>query len=160
MQVTIVRHASAGNKHEWTGPDRLRPLDDTGWADARRLAPLLDCSGRHQLISSPTRRCEQTLQPVAELTGLPITTSVALAPTSSWRDLVGRLDDQTFAGTILCTHGELMRPILRVLRLRGALINRDPASRARLLTKGSAWELTIDADSGDIESFRHVMPPT
>ncbi|MGC4805298.1 NUDIX hydrolase [Micromonospora sp. DT233] len=70
--VTLVRHAEAGKRGTWCGPDTGRPLDDTGWAQARSLAPLVALVRPTRLLSASARRCVQTLDPAAALLDLPI----------------------------------------------------------------------------------------
>src|SRR6185312_8277368 len=51
--LVLLRHASAGERSEWTGPDADRPLDEAGWARSRELAPVLACFGPRRLVSGP-----------------------------------------------------------------------------------------------------------
>ncbi len=67
--LILLRHASAGDRREWTGPDQARPLDAAGVAEAAALADLLRCFGPARLISSPAERCLATLRPLAAATG-------------------------------------------------------------------------------------------
>lgn len=62
--VVVVRHAKAVPRRDWDGgDDRLRPLDDTGIAQSRRLAPLLAAYGIERVVSSPSTRCADTVTP-------------------------------------------------------------------------------------------------
>ncbi|MER7166236.1 NUDIX hydrolase [Micromonospora sp. NPDC000207] len=70
--VLLVRHARAGRRATWSGPDTARPLVATGLAQAAALAPLVEVVRPHRLLSASVRRCVQTLGPAAESTGLPI----------------------------------------------------------------------------------------
>ncbi|MGI5213606.1 NUDIX hydrolase [Plantactinospora sp. CA-290183] len=63
----LVRHAHAGKRGTWSGPDTARPLEAAGWAEARALAGLLAPIRPVRLLSAAPRRCVQTLQPLAEL---------------------------------------------------------------------------------------------
>jgi 8-oxo-dGTP diphosphatase len=65
--IALVRHALAGERAGWSGPDAARPLDAAGREQARRLAPLLALTEPGRLVSAPTARCVQTLEPLAEL---------------------------------------------------------------------------------------------
>src|SRR4029434_9903378 len=61
----LVRHAHAGNKRHWSGPDAERPLSIRGWAQAGGLLePLGDLRGE-RLLTSLSLRCRQTLLPLA-----------------------------------------------------------------------------------------------
>ncbi|MFY1700876.1 NUDIX hydrolase [Micromonospora sp. WMMA1923] len=70
--VLLLRHARAGKRATWSGPDTARPLDATGRAQARALAPLVALTGPVRLLSASVRRCVQTLDPAAALLDLPI----------------------------------------------------------------------------------------
>ena len=65
MLVRLVRHACAGDKHSWAGDDADRPLDDVGRLQALAVAELLGLRPAGRLLSSPTRRCLDTLVPLA-----------------------------------------------------------------------------------------------
>jgi 8-oxo-dGTP diphosphatase len=67
--VVLLRHASAGDRKAWTGPDAERPLDPDGVGRARELARILRCFHPERLISASPARCRQTLVPLAEATG-------------------------------------------------------------------------------------------
>lgn len=69
----LVRHASAGSRTDWAaapanGPDEDRPLDETGVAQAKELAPLLSLIKPERVYSAPLMRCIDTVAPV----GLPV----------------------------------------------------------------------------------------
>ncbi|KWV31047.1 NUDIX hydrolase [Micromonospora rifamycinica] len=70
--VALVRHAHAGRRATWSGPDTARPLDAEGVAQARLLAPLVALVRPVRLLSASPRRCVQTLDPAAALLDLPI----------------------------------------------------------------------------------------
>ncbi|MGW5672231.1 NUDIX domain-containing protein [Micromonospora sp. NPDC003776] len=70
--VLLVRHAHAGKRGTWTGPDTGRPLDAQGWAQAQALAALVALIRPVRLLSASARRCVQTLDPAAALLDLPI----------------------------------------------------------------------------------------
>jgi phosphohistidine phosphatase SixA len=72
MSVLLIRHASAGDRDEWTGDDRRRPLDKRGRKQARRLVDLLASYPVERIVSSPADRCVQTVEPLADARGLTI----------------------------------------------------------------------------------------
>ncbi|MEV4542395.1 NUDIX hydrolase [Micromonospora echinaurantiaca] len=70
--VALVRHAHAGQRGTWTGPDTGRPLDARGWSQAHALVPLVALVRPARLVSASARRCVQTLDPAAAELDLPI----------------------------------------------------------------------------------------
>ena len=70
--VLLVRHAHAGKRGTWSGPDTSRPLDAEGRAQARALVPLVALARPARLLSASARRCVQTLDPAAARLDLPI----------------------------------------------------------------------------------------
>jgi len=159
VRLTIVRHARAGSKRAWEGDDELRPLDELGRVQAAALAPRLAAAARpvRRVISSPALRCVQTVQPLADLVGVPVETWDALGPNAGAAAVRTALGHPAFDDVVLCTHGEVLRPLLRTLRRRG--LGRDNASLhgRLLLVKGSAWLVTISPD-GAVSSFEHLTP--
>jgi 8-oxo-(d)GTP phosphatase len=69
VPLILVRHASAGSKAEWPGPDEERPLDAEGRQDAEQLAGLLRSFGVGRTVSSPSERSMATVRPYAAATG-------------------------------------------------------------------------------------------
>ncbi|NUR76504.1 MAG: NUDIX hydrolase, partial [Thermoleophilia bacterium] len=66
----LVRHASAGNRDEWTGDDADRPLDERGRAQALGLVERLTPFRIERILTSPARRCVETVEPLARARGL------------------------------------------------------------------------------------------
>jgi 8-oxo-dGTP diphosphatase len=68
--LLLVRHASAGQRADWDGPDELRPLDARGRAQARRLAAVLPLFGPSAVLAAQRTRCRETVGPLAAALGL------------------------------------------------------------------------------------------
>jgi 8-oxo-(d)GTP phosphatase len=152
MIVHLVRHACAGRKGEWPGSDDDRPLDVAGVAQAAALERALRHTPVGALVSSPLRRCVQTLEPLASHLGRAVTTSGALTPDADADDLVALLLDDAMADAVVCTHGETMQALLPRVEVVA------PADGAGLLRKGTAWTLEVDAGSGRIVVADHLVP--
>ncbi len=67
----LVRHAHAGDKRYWTGPDLERPPSETGHREAHGLLTRLRDYDITRILRSPAVRCLQTVEPVAARRGLP-----------------------------------------------------------------------------------------
>ena len=110
MSVVLLRHASAGDRAEWTGDDRRRPLDKKGWKQATRLVDELRELGVTRVLSSPYDRCVQTVEPLAEELGVGIEIDDRLAEGAGRRaalELLGELED-----AVACTHGDIVEEVL------------------------------------------------
>src|SRR3984893_7464329 len=66
----LVRHAKAGSRRDWEGPDECRPLTAAGRLQAAAIAERLRARPVTRLLSSPYLRCVQTLEPLAKELGL------------------------------------------------------------------------------------------
>jgi 8-oxo-dGTP diphosphatase len=70
--LLLVRHASAGARADWDGPDELRPLDTEGRRQARRLAEVLPLFGPSGVLSAEPVRCRETVAPLAAVLGVAV----------------------------------------------------------------------------------------
>ena len=103
--MLLLRHASSGNRLESPTLDRLRPLDRVGQAQARKLSQARAQYAIERIVSSPHRRCVETVRPLAEARGLEIETREALAPDARVEDTAALLDALPDA-SLVCTHRE------------------------------------------------------
>ena len=103
MTAVVLRHASAGHRQAWVGDDRLRPLDAKGRRQAERLVPLLVGLGVRRVVTSPYRRCVETVEPLAAALGVEIVRDERLAEGrgDAARELLGE------DGVLACTHGDV-----------------------------------------------------
>ena len=148
----LVRHARAGSKRMWKAPDDQRPLDSTGLLHASGLVVLFP-EPPSALIASPTLRCVQTLQPIADLHALPIRQDGRLGPSASLEEMVALLSEEGSAGVVFCTHGEVLERFYFAL---GSDLAHIDGPTAQILAKGVAWRLTTS--SGGVTLAIH--PPT
>jgi phosphohistidine phosphatase SixA len=153
MKLYIVRHAQAGKKSQWKGDDDERPLSALGIAQARELGEVLPKVRR--LIASPTVRCRQSLEPLADRLGLEIETDRALCKTTSLNKTLTLLDSLIDDGdnVTVCSHGEVLGPLMRELEATGVpLRGGGPANQ-----KGSVW--TVKVAKGDMLKATYRHPP-
>jgi 8-oxo-dGTP pyrophosphatase MutT (NUDIX family) len=68
----LIRHADAGKRGTWSGPDDARPLDAQGWREAEAITTVASSITPRRLVSATAVRCRQTLQLLATLLDLPI----------------------------------------------------------------------------------------
>lgn len=122
MTSVLLRHASAGERDDWNGPDRLRPLDARGLRESAELVELLRPLGVRRVVSSPYARCVQTVEPLAAALGVPVELDDRLAE-GSGRAAIALLEED---GVVSCTHGDVIDELLdRGLKKAAAVVVRD-----------------------------------
>jgi broad specificity phosphatase PhoE len=147
----LVRHADAGDKHAWTGPDDDRPLSNAGRREAEGLVAQLAGYSIAEIVSSPAVRCLQTVRPLAEWRHLAIRTDATLTVDADVDLAVALLLYPRADDVVLCTHGELIRPLLGRLRGLGA-----PIGAGATWPKGSVWAL--EAVDGQVTTATFLPP--
>jgi 8-oxo-dGTP diphosphatase len=157
MRLTIVRHAFAGHTGDWKGRDLDRPLDARGRREALGLAAVIARHRVARIVSSPAIRCTQTMQPLADVGAVPVETWSALGPDGSASEIItGCFAHPAFDDAVLCTHGEVMQPLLQLESVRVAA-RKGRLTKDRLLTKATAWRLHLD-DEGQVTKLVHLTP--
>jgi 8-oxo-(d)GTP phosphatase len=136
VTLLIIRHANAGSRKDWKGDDRERPLSAKGRRQARTLIEQLEPWAPSRVLSSPYRRCVETVKPLADELGLKVEEVAQLAEGAGLDavELVRSLQDGHVA---LCTHGDVIPEILVALADEDRL-DLGPAPRQ---AKGSTWVL-------------------
>jgi 8-oxo-dGTP diphosphatase len=141
MALYVVRHAKAGNRSS-TQSDEHRPLTDAGWRQAAHIAEHLAPLGVKRILTSRYTRCVETVQPLAEQTGLPIEVHRALAEEADVEDAWRLLEELAATDAVLCSHGNILTPLLDRVHRRGAAIDATEWS----CHKGSVWRLDPDGE--------------
>lgn len=113
--LILLRHAWAGSRQEWRGDDTRRPLDRTGTEQALSLAGILAAYRPRVLVSSPSKRCVQTVRPYSLKSGAEIRRERALEETSydPRRALAAALELLDAAEpAVLCSHGKVLPELI------------------------------------------------
>ena len=152
--LLLVRHARAGKRGEWNGPDQLRPLDQRGRDQAHRLAEVLPLFAPTAVLSAQRTRCQETVRPLAERLGLPVLPAAALGeeefaaePQAGMAVVTSLLEARSGPGvTVVCSQGGAIPSILMALGVRwegvpGAAANGPDAALWPPSAKGSVWAL-------------------
>jgi len=157
--VLLVRHASAGNRANWDGDDRDRPLDDCGQAQADELIRLLARFDVGSIMSADVARCVDTVAPSADALGLPVREE----PLLSEARYPGREEEAAAVlrstdpdrDAVACSQGDVIPDLV------GRLIAADDLDRPEpfVAGKGSTWALTFAGDRlVNVEYFRPPRP--
>lgn len=145
--LVLVRHARAVKRSVWNRPKKrtaeqdeaTRPLTgDHGRARARALAPILAAYGVGRAISSPWKRCCDTMAPYCRAAGLKLELEPAItehahakAPKAT-RKVVEKALRMREGPVALCTHRPVLPAVMDVVaeyapgKLLRSVPNRDP----------------------------------
>jgi 8-oxo-dGTP diphosphatase len=134
--LLVVRHADAGDKRGWKGPDLLRPLSAAGHRQAEGLVVRLEDYPIERILSSPSLRCVQTVRPLAADRFLEIEPLAALGVGAGPVEVLEVFWDLALRNTVLCTHGETIGRLMEQLAADGLTVT-DPLD----WPKGSTWLL-------------------
>lgn len=150
--VYLVRHAKAGLRSAWSGPDEERPLTRRGRKQARRLVQRFQGLDLDRIVSSPYVRCVQTIEPLAVARGIPVEPSSALGEGTSNDELVRAISSFDEGLTVVCGHGKEIESMIDRLDHDGVTIE-----GARGIAKGSVW--VLDREGGRFVSARYLPAP-
>jgi 8-oxo-dGTP diphosphatase len=139
--LIVVRHAMAGVKLPDPVRDFARGLDEHGLHAAAALpARLLEHVTPTTIVSSPFRRCLQTVRPLAGRLALGIDRSDDLRASASLDatvELLHSLPD----GALVCTHGEVITALFGPMNCEKAAF------------------LVVERDGGLLSPTLYVGPP-
>jgi 8-oxo-(d)GTP phosphatase len=111
VPLLLVRHTSAGSRSEWEGDDRERPLDDRGYEQASRLVERLADLPVERILTSPYRRCVETVQPLAAARGLTPELRAELGEDRQMVDGVALVRELAGTDVVVCGHGGLQEAV-------------------------------------------------
>jgi 8-oxo-dGTP diphosphatase len=128
--LILLRHAKATPRDEWKGPEAKRSLDSQGKLQAKRLVSLLKSFGPKRIVTSPWRRCEQTVNPYAQAENRKIILRSQLTELSSKlspRRTVDAVDDvfDSKDSALICSHRPALPIILETLGTRSVASLKD-----------------------------------
>jgi len=152
MAAYLVRHAKAGDRDDWKGDDRLRPLTKSGWRQAQALAASFKQEPIDRILSSPYVRCLQTVEPLALQHTLPVEPRQDLAEGSGGESVIRLMQQFKGRNIVLCTHGDVVEELLEKL-IADRLVSRARAN----LEKGSTW--VLEEQDGRITGAKYRPAP-
>lgn len=123
FSVTLLRHAKAEPRSESYPVDHLRPLTETGEAQAQSLSPILKCFKPKRVYSSTATRCLSTVAPFALKRKIKVKERQQLSQDfwdagdlSDLRKLVGKIVKKG-KSTVICSHRPVLPDLVRELIL-------------------------------------------
>ncbi|HVE95338.1 MAG TPA: phosphoglycerate mutase family protein [Acidimicrobiales bacterium] len=144
MTLHLVRHALSADRPSWTLDDRLRPLADAGTRQAHLLAQTTRLDSDVRVVSSPARRCIDTVAPLARRIGVEVETDELLYENNgaaALPSLRAALRAAPNATVVACTHGDVLPALL------GALVEEDRLHLPEQLRLVEACTWVIEHDN-------------
>ncbi len=151
-KLYVVRHADAGDRSAWAGPDRERPLSERGARQAAGLADQLEDEGVRRLLASPFTRCVQTLEPLGARLGVAVEQDARLAEGAGARSVLALADELGDGRTVVCSHGDVIPDLLDALVADGIRLRDELRWQ-----KASTW--VLHREGGRFTKGRYVPPP-
>ena len=142
MTLYLIRHADAGKRDPYSPTDHQRGLSEDGMRQAARIADRLGDSGVTRVLSSPYPRCVETVEPLARRLGVEIETDAVLGEGADERRTFALMAALAGTDAVLCSHGDVIPEVIRLLRITGTVINGQRGN-----AKGSIWTITSDGES-------------
>jgi 8-oxo-dGTP diphosphatase len=128
MPLLLVRHAWAGDRGQWEGDDRERPLDERGRKQAGELVERLRPYPIEAILSSPARRCVETVEPLAHARGLEIEQRPELGEERQATEGVELVRSVAGRDVVVCGHGGLEQALPEAPKWKkGAVLVVGPA---------------------------------
>lgn len=113
----VVRHAHAGAKKGYPGPDDRRPLDRDGKREVAALRPILELFRPERVYAAPLVRCVDT---VAQIGKQAVRTDSILAAATAAppEEVAARLRELTeaYGRIVVCSQGEVIPDAIKALR--------------------------------------------
>jgi 8-oxo-(d)GTP phosphatase len=159
--LIVLRHAKATPRSDWSLSEKKRPLLPEGERQAKRLANLLAAYGPKRVVTSPWKRCHDTVVPYARLRKRAIVergqlteASNAKGPRRTKNVIEDLLEDSKTA--VVCTHRPALPDVLDALAALAnpaeeILLNEGRALRpgdfliARLAMRGKPRVLAVES---------------
>lgn len=153
--LIVLRHAKAMARSDWRGgkavDDGRRPLHDFGKQQAKALVPTIAAFGPKQVVSSPWKRCKDTVTPFATKKKLPIIERHQLSELGNAKrpsrtsnvieDFVIR--DRS---VVICSHRPSLPTILKTLSTYAPLNLRKQINEATALRPGQMLVAHVNRD--------------
>lgn len=137
--LIILRHAKALERGDWDDDDALRTLDARGLSQATRLIDHLLPFAIDEIYTSNFTRCVQTVEPLGQSRGLPVTQVPSLNETTFEHDPERSISfanalKQDEKNILICSHNPVIPTMLRAI-INTKLKNKDLIK----LEPGDAW---------------------
>ncbi len=144
-RVYLVRHANAGVRSKWKGPDKTRPLTEKGRQQSLGIADILARHPVTEIWSSPALRCIETVGPTSDYIGEEIQVSKDLKEFTDIDVIYEYLSSIGPGSIAVSTHKDWIAPLIKDLDSR-----RVKLRGTRKWPKASIW--ILDLEDGKVTS--------
>ena len=139
--LIVLRHAKATPRSDWPKGEKTRPLLPKGEQQAYRLVVQLASYGPKKLITSPWKRCKDTVLPYAKATHRQLLERSQLSEYSAEKNpkKAKRLIEDIFEGkesTLICTHRPSLPKVLDAIAQHAKVDLRPAIAEAATLEPG------------------------
>ncbi len=141
VPVYLIRHAHAGSRSDWRGDDRERPISTKGRTQEASLRKRLATQKVGRVLSSPSRRCIETVEGIADDAGVDVEIRPELDEGADPDTAIALLTQLTDTNPVICSHGDLLPKLLRRFSAAGMKTKDSSISQ-----KGSLWVVEMDGD--------------
>jgi len=141
--VLLVRHAKAGHRSGWTGPDEQRPLSAAGADQAKALRAMLPLFGPARVHAADRTRCVETVRGLADDLGVPVTVEPVFTEEAFEQDPDAAVERLSHIASgpgvpVICSQGRTIPALIRRIAARSGLPLHDLPCK-----KGSTWVLSF-----------------
>ena len=151
-RIYLTRHALAGDRNQWKGVNRRRPLSKRGAKQAEALADFFTHLPVERIYSSPFDRCKQTVEPIGRRLGIGLRLHKALTEGTRPRKFNALIRRVASTTAVLSTQGDVIGAYVERLAHKGVKID-GPLK----WQKGSIW--VLETRGGKVHQARYVPPP-
>jgi 8-oxo-(d)GTP phosphatase len=149
--LIVLRHAKATPRSDWDKGEKTRPLLPKGEQQAYRLVVQLASYGPRKLITSPWKRCKDTVLPYAKATHRQLLERSQLSEYSAEKNpkKAKRLIEDIFEGTdstLICTHRPALPKVLDAISQHARVDLRPAIAEAATLDPGAFIVIRLSMD--------------
>lgn len=130
----------------------MRPLSKKGFRQAATLVEILEPFPITQILSSPFRRCVQSVEPLARARELRVIETEDLAEGHGLAGAMEMMGDRKLDKVVLSTHGDIIWELMQELVKRQVV---KPGEGG--FEKGSTW--VVDVEKGSFVRARFIPAP-
>lgn len=149
--LIVLRHAKATPRSDWSKGEKTRPLLPRGIDQAERLVSQLAAYGPKKLITSPWKRCKDTVAPYAKFSNRTLLERSQLSEYSAEQNpkKAKRLIEDIFEGsysTLICTHRPALPKVLEAIALNARVDLQPVIAEASTLEPGAFMVIRLSLD--------------